>query len=97
MELKEYKGTKNDLVIGLVHRFTLSDKTKTININLCKVDNGFEISQWAMDDKGEDIESYRITSKPIKKKYYAMQEIKGMIKKYIPTYGERKVFTKKRK
>jgi len=95
MEIVEYKGTKNDLVIGIVNRWTVSDIDKTVTITLHKVSKGFEISQWAMDSDGNDLEDYRMSTTPFKKKYYAMQEVIGMLKKYNPDYGKKKPYVKK--
>jgi len=50
-----------------------------------------------MDSKGNDIENLSLLTTPYKKKYYATQEVHKMVKQYIPNFGERKVFTKKRK
>ena len=96
MEVKEYKGTKNDLVIGLVNRFVLTGKDKIITISLLKKGKEFEINQWAMDSDGNELETYRVETTGFRKKYYAMQEIKSIIKKYVPTYGEKKVYKKRK-
>ena len=95
-KVTEYKGTKNDLVIGLVNRFVISDGDKTVVISLTKNDKGFLILQYGFNKEGEEIENLNLISNPFKKKYYAMKDIKGMIKKYLPTYGEKKVYPKRK-
>lgn len=96
MVVAEYKGKKNDLIIGLIHRWVLTGDDKTIVITVNKVDEGFDIRQWAMDKDGNDIESDQLLTTPFKKKYYAMEEVNKMIKVYLPSWGEKKVYKRKK-
>ena len=89
MELKIYTGKKNDLLIGLVKRWTLSNIEKTITITLKKVADGFQYNIWGMDKDGNDIEDLTFLSNTNKKKYYISQEVNQYIKKHIPTFGEK--------
>ena len=86
MELNIYNGKKNDLLIGLVKRWTLSNDSRTITITLEKVGKGFRYTQWGMDNNGDDIEDLSYKSRITKKKYYAIQDINTIIKKYIPNF-----------
>ncbi len=95
MEVNIYTGKKNDLVIGLVKRWTLTDDSKTITISLTKVGSTFTISQWAMDNNGDNIPDLALTEPNIAKKRAAITKINGMVSKYIPGFPKRSTYNKK--
>ena len=82
----EYKGKKNDLIIGLINRWTILDGTRTIFITLLKNGKEFHIIQWGMDKNGEDIEELNVEVKTTKKKYLVYKDIITMIQKFEPMY-----------
>ena len=82
----EYKGKQNDLIIGLINRWTILDDSRTIFITLSKNGKGFIITQWGMDKNGEDIEELNVEIKTTKKKYLVYKDIITMIQKFEPTY-----------
>jgi len=85
-KIVEYKGKKNDLLIGLLNRWTLIDDRRTIIITLMKSGKEFQIIQWGMDKNGEEIEELNQVTKTTKKKYLVYQDIVNTIKKFEPNY-----------
>ena len=89
MEVNIYKGKKNDLVIGLVKRWTLTDENKTITISMSVVGSVYSIKQWGMDMNGDNIGSLELYKDKFTKKFLAVKYANSLVAKFIPGFPKK--------
>ena len=91
MEVSIHKGSKNDLVINLVKRWTLTDENKTITISMSVVGSEYSIKQWGMDMNGDNIGTLELYKDKFTKKRLAITYANSLVAKFIPGFPKKKV------